>query len=262
MDKMRLDQAVVKRGLTSTRSQAESYIKLGYVKVNAKTINKPGFLTGPESKIELNIEEQYVSRAALKLASVADKLKLSFKDKVILDVGSSTGGFTDYALKHGASKVIAVEVGTEQMHPTLRSHPRIELHEKTDVRSLRLRSGEVRVESEEKTLILLDAPPDIVLVDVSFISLREILPHISKLLTLNSLLVVMLKPQFEVLRQAQDKHDKYRHKGVIKNGTLRRKILKDFESWAKSSFRILDKADSEVAGSKGNLERFYLLKIL
>jgi 23S rRNA (cytidine1920-2'-O)/16S rRNA (cytidine1409-2'-O)-methyltransferase len=104
MTKKRLDQTLVQRGLTATRSQAESYIKLGYVKVNGKVNNKPGFLVGEGDKIELTIKEQYVSRAALKLASVSDKLNVNFKDKAVLDVGSSTGGFTDYALRRAAKK--------------------------------------------------------------------------------------------------------------------------------------------------------------
>jgi 23S rRNA (cytidine1920-2'-O)/16S rRNA (cytidine1409-2'-O)-methyltransferase len=124
MSKIRLDQALAQRQLTATRSQAESYIKLGYVKVNDKTITKPGFLVNAEDKVRLTIKEQYVSRAALKLASAAGKLKINFKDKTVLDAGSSTGGFTDYALKHGARKVIAVEVGTNQLHPSLHGNPK------------------------------------------------------------------------------------------------------------------------------------------
>jgi 23S rRNA (cytidine1920-2'-O)/16S rRNA (cytidine1409-2'-O)-methyltransferase len=93
MDRQRLDQALVGRGLVATRSQAESYIKLGEVKVNGRLINKPGFLASPSDKIVLAAKEQYVSRAALKLASVADTFRLDFKDKTVLDVGSSTGGF-------------------------------------------------------------------------------------------------------------------------------------------------------------------------
>lgn len=255
MSKIRLDQALVQRGLTATRSQAESYIKLGYVKVDGKTVSKPGYLVSPEDKIQLTIKEQYVSRAALKLASVADKLHMDFKNKIVLDIGSSTGGFTDYALRHGSKKVIAVDVGAGQMHPTLRDDPRIELHEKTDIRSVKLRSGEKRVKSGEKLPVFLDLPPDLVLVDLSFISVREVLPYISQLLTLHSQLVVMVKPQFEA--GSGDVH-----KGVVKNDSLRRRILKDFETSTKKSFKILDKADSAVAGSKGNLERFYLLKSL
>src|SRR5437667_11516567 len=108
--KQRLDQALVARGLTGTRSQAESWIKLGKVLVGGQVVTKPGFLVSEESTIQLDAAEQYVSRAGLKLASVAKVLKLNFKDMVVLDVGSSTGGFTDYALQHGARKVIAVDV--------------------------------------------------------------------------------------------------------------------------------------------------------
>src|SRR5262249_1061992 len=151
--KQRLDQALVARGLVRSRSQAESYIKLGEVRVNGDVVTKPGFLVGEQDKLEVTAQAQYVSRAALKLASGAETLKLDFRDKVVLDVGSSTGGFTDYALQHGARKVIAVEVGTGQLHPSLHGHERIELHEQTDIRS-------VKIVSET---------PDMVVADVSFI---------------------------------------------------------------------------------------------
>jgi 23S rRNA (cytidine1920-2'-O)/16S rRNA (cytidine1409-2'-O)-methyltransferase len=238
MSKIRLDQMVTKKGLASTRSQAESYIKLGFVKVDGQVITKPGFLVDSNRKIELTVAEQYVSRAALKLASVADALELDFKDKIILDVGSSTGGFTDYALRHGAKKVIAVDVGTDQLHPSLRNDLRIELHEQTDIRNyVKGRTSHI----------------DMVLADVSFISLREILPSIIKLSGNNTQIIVMVKPQFEAGSADTNK-------GVIKNDSIRRKILKDFEQWTKKYFVILSKADSKVAGAKGNLERFYLLK--
>lgn len=235
----RLDNAVVGRGLVSTRSQAESYIRLGQVLVNGKVVTKAGAQVGPDDAIKVTAEEQYVSRAALKLASVADALKVDFRNKVMLDVGSSTGGFTEYALKHGASKVIAVEVGTDQLHPSLKGHPQIELHEKTDIRDFRT-----------------DQPIDLVVADVSFISLREILPSVAKLCNEHSQLAVMVKPQFEAA------HSNLKHKGVIKNDKMRRDILKDFEEWARQLFIVIGKADSQVAGSKGNLERFYLLKKL
>jgi 23S rRNA (cytidine1920-2'-O)/16S rRNA (cytidine1409-2'-O)-methyltransferase len=135
MVRSRLDQTLVSKGLTSTRSQAESYIKLGFVNVGGKKITKPGFLVNDDDNIKLTVDEQYVSRAALKLASVAKKLSLDFRNKVVLDVGSSTGGFTQYALKNGAKKVIAIEVGTNQLHPDLQGEPKIELHEKTDIRN-------------------------------------------------------------------------------------------------------------------------------
>ena len=238
MPKARLDQAVVARGLTRSRSQAESYIKLGQVKVNGRTVNKPGFLVSEAADVELTAGEQYVSRAALKLASVAQVLKLDFRDRTVLDVGSSTGGFTDYALRHGAKKVIAVEVGKEQLHPSLRSDGRIELHEQTDIRDVNQ----------------LSSPAQLVMADVSFISLREILPHVARLIGPQTQIVAMVKPQFEAAASRQ------KHKGVIKNDQLRRGILKDFESWVQGYFIILGKADSSVAGAKGNRERFYLLR--
>jgi 23S rRNA (cytidine1920-2'-O)/16S rRNA (cytidine1409-2'-O)-methyltransferase len=236
--KQRLDQTLVERSLVSTRSQAESYIKLGEVQVNGKVITKAGYPVGEQDKIRLSVKEQYVSRAGLKLASVSQILKLDFRDQTVLDVGSSTGGFTQYALKHGAQKVVAVEVGKNQLHPSLLGHPKIELHEQTDIRDISK----------------LSATPDIVLADVSFISLRDILPQVAKLTDQKTQIVVMVKPQFEAVNSS------LKHKGVIKNDKMRREILKDFEVWVQQRFMIIDKADSAVSGSKGNQERFYLLK--
>lgn len=234
--KSRLDNELFKRGMVASRSQAESYIKLGKVEVNGQVITKAGFFVDEADKIELKQAEQYVSRAGLKLASIANVLKLDFNNKIVLDVGSSTGGFTDYALKHGAQKVIAVDVGTKQLHPSLSGNPKIELHEQTDIRDF--------IPGERI---------DLVLVDVSFISLRQILPCMAKIVQPKTLIVAMLKPQFEA-------GDNYKHKGVIKNAAMRRKIIKDFELWIKNYFVIINKADSEVAGAKGNQERFYLLR--
>jgi 23S rRNA (cytidine1920-2'-O)/16S rRNA (cytidine1409-2'-O)-methyltransferase len=236
VNKLRLDSELVKLGLTTTRSQAESWIKLGKVTVDGQVIKKPGYFVRSTSEIKLNVREQFVSRAGLKLASVAQILKLDFRGKTVLDVGSSTGGFTDYALQNGAEKVYAVDVGTDQLHPSLHGHPQIELHEKTDIRSFTL---------EQK--------PDIIVIDVSFISLRDILPHIVKeLASENTQVVAMVKPQFEAGRDQT-------HKGVIKNDAVRRQILKGFEEWTKDWFYIMDKRDSDVSGAKGNQERFYLL---
>ena len=229
---------VLKR-LVDTRSQAESWIKLGKVSVDGKVNTKPGYFLSADAKVKLKAEEKYASRAGLKLASVAELLGLDFRDKVVLDVGSSTGGFTDYALQHGARKVIAVDVGTNQLHHSLLGNPKIELHEQTDIRNMDYVSD----------------TPDIVVIDVSFISLREILPHVATLCTPNTQIAAMLKPQFEAGHSAK-------HKGVIKNDSMRRDILKDFEAWAKTLFVLHDKRDSDVAGSRGNRERFYLLRPL
>lgn len=238
MAKQRLDNLLVQKGLVISRSQAESYIKLGVVFVDKKQITKPGFFVPESATIELRQAEQYVSRAGLKLASVAQTLKLNFNNAIVLDVGSSTGGFTDYALKHGAQKVYAVDVGTDQLHPSLHGNERIELHEQTDIRDF----------TPQRT-------PDIIVIDVSFISLRDILPHIATISGKSTQVAAMLKPQFEA-------GDGSKHKGVIKNDALRRQILKDFEQWVKKYFVISAKHDSEVAGAKGNRERFYKLSPL
>lgn len=235
--KSRLDQALVSRGLVATRSQAESYIKLGDIVVNGVKATKPGKMVDEHDSLEITAKEQYVSRAGLKLASVADILKLNFKGKTVLDVGSSTGGFTDFALKQGAQKVIAVDVGTNQLHPTLRSNPKVELHEKTDIRNFKP-----------------NAEIDLVVIDVSFISLREILPTVYNFCIPRTTVVAMAKPQFEAVSLNQ------KHKGVIKNDAMRRNILKQLEVRIQELFVIADKRDSLVAGSKGNSERFYLLK--
>lgn len=235
--KDRLDKTMLERGLVVTRSQAESYIRLGSVYVNGTQQRKTGYPISDSDEIELRAKEQYVSRAGLKLASIADGFALDFRGKTVLDVGSSTGGFTDYSLKHGAEKVIAVDVGTNQLHPSLRSDPRIELREQTDIRSINF----------------LSAKPDIVVIDVSFISLRDVLPHIAKLSTKKTVIIAMAKPQFEASTSVK-------HKGVIKNEAMRRDILKEFESWAKQHFIVGDKADSQVTGEKGNRERFYSMK--
>ncbi len=237
--KQRLDIALAQQGLVASRSQAESWIRLGKVTVDGVVVKKPGQFVQENAKLSLQAKEQYVSRAGLKLASVAKLLELDFRGKTVLDVGSSTGGFTDYALQNGAKKVIAVDVGTEQLHPSLRGNKAIDLREKTDIRS-----------------VFLKEKPDIVVIDVSFISLREILPHIAKELSgPTTQIAAMLKPQFEA-----GKHQV--NKGVIKNDAMRRQILKDFEAWAKQYFIIQDKRDSDVAGAKGNQERFYLLTLL
>ncbi|UTX51295.1 TlyA family RNA methyltransferase [Candidatus Saccharibacteria bacterium TM7i] len=238
MNKHRLDAELTARKLVATRSQAESWIKLGKVTVDGKVITKPGHFVREDAQIVLTAKEQYVSRAGLKLASVAKLLGVSFKDAVVLDVGSSTGGFTDYSLQNGAQKVYAVDVGTDQLHPSLQGNPKIELHEKTDIRDF-----------------IPPVTPDIIVIDVSFISLRDILPHLAKAAAgPNTKIMAMVKPQFEARREQASK-------GVIKNDAVRRKILQDFEFWAKDLFVIKDKRDSEVAGAKGNRERFYLLTL-
>ena len=233
-----MDKLILARGLVGSRSEAENWIRLGRVRVGGQTAAKPGLFVDESAPIELAVSERYVSRAGLKLAGAAKAFNLDFHGKTVLDIGSSTGGFTDFALQNGAKKVYAVDVGTDQLHPNLRGDKRIELHEKTDIRDF-----------------VPNQPVDVVVGDVSFISLREILPHVAKnIMQPETILVAMVKPQFEA-----GKHQV--NKGVIKNDKVRRHILADFENWAKQYFVVLDKKDSDVAGAKGNVERFYKMRL-
>lgn len=238
--KFRLDKMLVMRGLVASRSQAENFIRLGKVVVNGRVVNKAGYFVNETDKIDLQIEQQLVSRAGLKLASVTEALRLNFGDKIVLDVGSSTGGFTEFALKSGAQKVYAVDVGSDQMDRVLRQDSRIELHEKTDIRDFIIDDSMMR--------------PDMILIDVSFISVRQILPHLFENIVKNTTeVVLMLKPQFEASRELLNK-------GVVKNEKYRRQVLAKFEVWVQDWAVIIAKQDSAISGKKGNVERFYLLK--
>ena len=176
------------------------------------------------------------NRGYSKIKGAARAFNFDFRGKIVLDIGSSTGGFTQYALDHGATKVIAVEKGTNQMQAPLRFDPHVELHEKTDIFDFDLNR---RI--------------DVVVADVSFISLTKILEHIKSLK--NADFLVMLKPQFEA-DQTQ------LNKGVVKNEKLRREIIKNFEQWLKANnFIVINKRDNELKGKTGNRERFYHLKL-
>lgn len=210
----------------------------GQVKVDGKLQDKAGYFVGSDAKISLIDQAQYVSRGGDKLASVATKLKLDFEGKIVMDVGSSTGGFTDFALQHGAQKVYAIDVGTGQLYYRLRTDPRVVVMERTDIRDVPNLPDSI----------------DIVLIDVSFISLRLILPAVARLISSKTDVVAMAKPHFEADRITASKH-----KGVIKNDTIRRGILKQVEEFMRRDFVIVDKADSAVLGRKGNTERFYLM---
>ena len=208
------------------------------------------------------------SRGYYKIKGAASAFNFDFKNKVVLDIGSSTGGFTEYALEKGAKKVIAVEKGTNQMLPYLRDNPRVELHEKTDIFDVVLETGDRNVFSSdhklgrtalsasEKNTFGQDPFPDIILADVSFISLTKILNHAkTNLASKNTEFLVMLKPQFEA-------NEKQLRNGIIKNETIRRDVVKNFEQWLKQNgFVILKKKDNELKGKNGNLERFYYLTL-
>lgn len=183
--------------------------------------------------------ESFDTRAAQKLVDALKEFKVDLKGKIILDIGSSTGGFTGVALEKGAKKVIAVEKGTRQMRRELAGDPRVELHEKTDIFGFTLR---------EK--------PDVVLADVSFISLTKVLAYAKmELIGPHTVFLVMLKPQFEAKGSQLNK-------GVVKNNKVRREIIKHFEDWLKiNGFVVVGKRDNEMTGRYGNVERFYYLRV-
>lgn len=186
---------------------------------------------------------------------------VDFRDAVVLDIGSSTGGFTQYALDQGAWKVIAVEKGTRQMMEPLRYDFRVELHEKTDIFDVTVHGDaiydECRIEydsmADEKIVI---EWPDIILADVSFVSLTKVLKYAKMELTRPATrFLVMLKPQFEAKPYQLNR-------GVVKNEKMRREIIRDFEKWLKTNgFVVLAKRDNELTGKNGNRERFYLLAL-
>lgn len=178
------------------------------------------------------------SRGYYKIEGASRAFNFVFKDKVVLDIGSSTGGFTEYALEQGAKKVIAVEKGTNQMKSPLRNNPKVELHEKTDIFDF----------SKEDI--------SVILADVSFISLTKILKYAKDhLANQNTEFLIMLKPQFEA-------EPKDLNNGIVKNETARRNIVKKFEQWLKiNNFVIIKKKDNELHGKHGNIERFYYLRL-
>lgn len=191
-----------------------------------------------ESKRDFGAEGA-VSRAGVKLAGALRELGVNLRGKLVLDIGSSTGGFTELALKEGARKVIAVEKGTRQMKAPLCFDPRVELHEKTDI---------FEFDPEER--------PEVILADVSFVSLTKVLAYaIMKGWARDAEFLVMLKPQFEA-REGELVF------GIVKSSRVRREIMQRFERWLKENdFVVLGKRDSVLKGRFGNEERFYRLRL-
>jgi 23S rRNA (cytidine1920-2'-O)/16S rRNA (cytidine1409-2'-O)-methyltransferase len=214
-------------------------IMAGEVSSGDKLLTKPGQPVDVDIELSLARKPRFVSRGGDKLASVAEALKLDFAGKVVLDVGSSTGGFTDYALQHGAARAYCVDVGTGQLAYSLRQDQRVVVMEQTDIR---------RAELPELA--------DIALVDVSFISLRSVLAATAELIKPGGIIVAMAKPQFEAGKAIADKH-----RGVITDSGTRAQVLQQLRLWLGEYFTIEAEADSAVAGAKGNLERFFRLRL-
>ncbi len=233
-DKQRLDKILVEKGITPNRSQAQDLIKSGKVIVDGKVARKTGLLVGDENTIKIIKHHPYVSRAGLKLEHALKEFKLKVKDKTCLDVGSSTGGFTDCLLQMGAGKVYAVDVGYNQLHKKLKSNPQILSFEQTDIRDFEVPDGE-KVE--------------FICVDVSFISLKNIIPHLTRFASDGCDVVLLFKPQFEVGRQYLNKH------GVVKDEIKIKTSMDEIIITLKENgFKYIASTISPIQGKTGNTE--------
>ena len=232
----RLDKELVERNLVETRTKAQELILSGAVVVNGKVQTKVSLNVGVEDKIELVNTEvlKYVSRGGFKLEKAIKVFNVNIKDKVVMDIGSSTGGFTDCALQHGAKKVVAVDVGTNVMHKSLRENPNVELYENTNIKDL----------SHDKFVDV-----DVVVVDVSFVSLERIVEKVNSENILVDM-ICLIKPQFECGKQTATKYN-----GVIKSKTVHKDVLsKVIKFFTKNNFYLQGLDYSPIKGGDGNIE--------
>jgi 23S rRNA (cytidine1920-2'-O)/16S rRNA (cytidine1409-2'-O)-methyltransferase len=237
----RLDKLLLSRGLVSSRVRAERMIREIGVKVNGKLINKTGKKFPIDCTIEI-IEEEipWVSRGALKLIAALERWKPEING-TYLDIGASTGGFTEVLLKNGAQKVYCVDVGTKQLHENLKNDPKVINLEKTHVRELSSR--------------LIKDPIDGCVIDVSFISLEKIFPFIHGFLKEGALVIALVKPQFEVGKENVGKG------GIVKNKQLYKTVLEDVKRNAKlNNLLYRDHIESPILGGDGNREFLMLLE--
>lgn len=232
----RLDKILFDRGLVTSRTRGEELIKNGDVLVNGVTIEKPGKKIDVDAKIILlNEEMSWVSRGALKLLKAIEHFKIDCSDKVFIDLGASTGGFTEVLLTQGASKIFCVDVGHSQLHERIRTNPKIVNIEKTHVRSLT---------SDQITEMV-----DGVVIDVSFISLEKVIPFVHPFLKEGGTLVALVKPQFELEKKALNKH------GVVRNSTFYPDVIKNVKRiCTDSNLEVLGLIDSPIVGGDGNKE--------
>ena len=207
--KYRLDQFIVMKGLQESRERAKRAILDGQVFVDGKIVKTPSAKITGEEKINFGENVlKYVSRGALKLVKAKDVFDMDFKDRIVLDIGSSTGGFTEVALENGAKEVVAVDVGTNVMHERLRKDKRIRLYENSDFRF-------IESEKIEKA--------DLIVTDVSFISLRMIIPKILETFGKGIEMVLLFKPQFECGETLAKKYN-----GVIRSSKIQKELLNEF----------------------------------
>ena len=236
MKKLRLDQLVFERGLAPSRERAKTSIMAGLVFVNGQRADKPGAAFDPEAEIELRGETlRYVSRGGLKLEKALKVFSYDPAGKVCIDCGASTGGFTDVLLQGGAKKVYAVDVGYGQLAWSLRQDERVISMERTNIRYV--------------TREQIPEPLDLAVMDLSFISLRLVLPAVRALLREGGDVLCLIKPQFEAGR------DKVGKKGVVRDAKVHEDVLRDFLVFApECGFSVLDLSWSPIRGPEGNIE--------
>ncbi len=234
--KERLDKVIKQRRLIRSRSRAQRMIEAGRIKVNGLIVNRPGHPIDTDAEIEVLGYEPYVSRGGEKLEAALEQFRVDPKGRICLDVGASTGGFTDCLLQHGATKVYAIDVGHDQLHPTLRSDPRVVVREGLNARYL-----------EPKDVA---DPIDLIVVDVSFISLKLILPPLVEILARSGELVLLVKPQFEVGKDALPPT------GVVRDAALQARALNDVSRFIETEtpWHVVEDMLSPIEGEKGNIE--------
>lgn len=236
--KERLDVFLVSKGFYETRNKAQNAIESNDVKVNGVLINSSSYKVDENVQIEIvSISLPYVSRGGLKLEKAINVFNLDLKDKTILDIGASTGGFTDCSLQNGAKKVYALDVGENQLHESLRNNDKVVSLEKTNFRTINI--------DEFKTYKI-----DLIVVDVSFISLSYIFENASKIIENDKCMMTLIKPQFETSKKEHNKN------GVVNNPKLHFQVIKNVIDAANKFDLHLNKLDfSPIKGDKsGNIE--------
>jgi len=235
--RVRIDRLLVERGLVESREQAARLILAGEVLVDGKRVSKAGALVARDAGVELQGRSPFESRGGEKLAHALDAFQMKAAGRVCLDVGASTGGFTDCLLQRGAARVYAVDVGVGQLDAKLRKDPRVVVMEKTNARAL-----DPRIFGEQPTLAV---------IDVAFISLEKVLPSVFGVLAPRGEVIALVKPQFEVGREAVGKG------GVVRDPALHRQAVARLARYAVlRSWHVLGVTASPLRGPKGNREFF------
>lgn len=237
--KQRLDELLVSRGLADSRSQAKALIMSGRVLHGTERLDKPGRELPVDIELTLEQPPRFVSRGGEKLQGFIDRFSLDLRGAHVLDVGASTGGFTDCALQAGAAAVVCVDVGRAQLHARLRGDPRVTNLEKINARHLRPAD-------------LPRSDYDAIVMDLSFISLRAVLPAVWPLLRAGGTLVALVKPQFEAGKAEVDKG-----RGIIRDPAVQQRVLGDVTAFALSELPgavLLGSMDSPITGTDGNRE--------